>query len=207
MLVALALTVLAQTEPGEAFGGVMAPSTLPPGGSAVYGFIGAPEIGAGYRQGIGVVELEGRLSFDYFAVGFSGDGLLKHRVWQRGGAELAPYVGLGLVWNSGARYLDRANFHYLGIRPRGGVVSTLALAETVRALLNVDAAWDIAFQPPYGYRFEALAGAGAETYLGRDLFGMALARIGVESLKEPPLGVPLWRPAWQLMLGLGLRLF
>src|SRR4051812_25055808 len=52
----------------ETFGAVMAPAALPGGSNAAYVYIGVQNIGAGYRQGVGVFELEGRTNFNYLLI-------------------------------------------------------------------------------------------------------------------------------------------
>src|SRR5579871_1997473 len=81
------------------FGAVMSPVTLAPGESSAYGFVGVPEIAAGYRQGIGPVEVEGRARFQYFDLSIAGEGVLKLNVLKREALDLAPELGIGLVGN------------------------------------------------------------------------------------------------------------
>ena len=57
----------------ETFGGVLMPAVLPQGASSLYAWAGAPEVGAGYRQGFGGLELEGRARFDYLRVALTGE--------------------------------------------------------------------------------------------------------------------------------------
>ena len=59
MITTVLLTLIAGAEP-RVTGGVMAPASLPAGTNALYGFVGAPELGVGYRQGFGLVEFEAR---------------------------------------------------------------------------------------------------------------------------------------------------
>ena len=54
-------------------GGVFAPASLPAGTNALYGFVGAPELGVGYRQGFGPVEFEARGLFNLFEVSVIGE--------------------------------------------------------------------------------------------------------------------------------------
>ncbi|HZI10807.1 MAG TPA: hypothetical protein VE153_10495 [Myxococcus sp.] len=44
----------------DRLGAVVAPVTLPDGSTSLYGFMGAPELGVGFRQGISGFELEAR---------------------------------------------------------------------------------------------------------------------------------------------------
>src|SRR4051812_31955249 len=86
----------------ETFGAVVAPPSLPSGGIAAYGFAGVPEIGAGYRLGFGLVELEGRAIFDYFKVWPIGELRVRSTVWTHGPWEVAPFLGAGLGYDTGA---------------------------------------------------------------------------------------------------------
>src|SRR5919204_1819030 len=61
-------TAIGAGESQRSFGSVLAPAALPAGSTAAYAFAGAPEIGAGFRQGLSGLELDVRAGFDYFAV-------------------------------------------------------------------------------------------------------------------------------------------
>lgn len=189
-----------------AFGGAVAPAVLPPGSSSVYGFVGAQEVGGGFRQGLGGVELEVRAAFNYLLLSLGGDVVLKFPPTRVGQVDLAPYGGLGLSWDSGSRYFDRVNFSYLALRPRVGGVAVMELAETVRGLAVVDVPWSIAIRPWGGHHFSPLAGGGAEFHLGKDMSALILGMLGPDVLKEP-LGVTQVRLGYQLKLALGFRLF
>lgn len=188
------------------FGAGLAPAAMPSGASAAYGFVGAPEVGAGYRQGIGGIELEGRASFDYLMVAFAAEGLVKYSVYQEGRAEIAPVLGVGVVSNTGAVYADPDNFGYFAIRPRAGLVSSIWVAETVRAIVQLDVPWDITLHPQYGSRVRPLLGGGAEVYLGSDLSLFGLGQVGLDAIKQP-FGLTQYRLGYQVKLGLGWRLF
>src|ERR671918_3098015 len=101
----------------ERFGSLVAPAALSAGSTAAYLFAGAPEIGAGFRQGLSGLELDVRVGFDYFAV--AGALELSGRIPLAAAApyQVAPALGVGMVFNSGAQWLDRDNFAYNGVRP------------------------------------------------------------------------------------------
>src|SRR5512138_3160700 len=117
LAVGLALATGAMAQEEEAlsdkrlmFGAALSPAALPAGATASYVFFGAPEIGAGYRQGFGKVEVEGRLRFDYFRLALSADVLGKVPVYRGSSLDVAPSFGVGLVYDTGQKYLDTANF-------------------------------------------------------------------------------------------------
>ncbi|MBI3184993.1 MAG: hypothetical protein HYZ28_22865 [Myxococcales bacterium] len=190
----------------EELGAAFAPAAMRAGSSSLYGFLGGPEVGGAYRQGIGPLEFEGRASFDYLALAFAGEAIGKLTVYREGIAEIAPSLGLGLTYDTGSRYVDPENFQYLGLRLRAGLLSTIRVAETARVLVALDVPWDLPLSPALGARFRSLLGGGAEFFLGQEMTGAVLAQLGAEVIKEP-LGEPKVRPAWQIKLGLGWRLF
>lgn len=190
----------------ETFGGVIGPAALPAGSTAAYVYVGAPEVGGGYRQGIEGLEIEARASFDYFELAFAGEVMARLPVLKGGFVELAPYLGVGLVYSTGAIYLDRANFQYFGVRPRAGVVTGLRLSDTVRGLVLFDLPWTFTVSPAEGTRVTPLLGGGAEFFLTQDLSAVLAAQVGVDATKEP-LGVTQVRPAYKVILGVGFRLF
>jgi hypothetical protein len=190
----------------ETFGAVASPVALPPGGAATYGYVGVPEVGAGYRLGVGAVELEGRLRFNYFDVSIAGEALLKYAVYHQGRWDAAPIIGLGLVGNAGATYIDTSNFSYFGLRVLPGGILGYRLADSVRALAEVDVPVDVALNAAGGSRIGALAGGGAEIYIGEDVSALLLAQGGFEALK-PPNTAFLYRFDYQVTIGLGWRLF
>src|SRR5688500_16424503 len=61
----------------ENFGGVLAPPSLPSGAAATYVYVGAPELAGGYRFGVGGLELEGRVTFNYVLVSLGFEALGK----------------------------------------------------------------------------------------------------------------------------------
>src|SRR5512147_1246125 len=97
------------------FGGV-APALLPAQSTSVYGFVGAPEIGSGFRQGLGPVELDAEASLNYLDVAVAGLARLRFKVYDGPTWQVAPYVGLGIAYDSGSTYSDRDNFQYTAVR-------------------------------------------------------------------------------------------
>lgn len=183
----------------------MAPASLPAGTNALYGFVGAPEVGAGYRQGFGLVELEARGVFNIFEVSIVGEVGLKFGVLQLDKLHLAPTVALGLELNSGARYFDRYNFGFLGLRPRVGVNASYDFTDTISGVAQVEVPVSIALTVQ-GFQVTPLLGAGAEFHLGGSFSLLVSAHVGFDATREP-LGVTQFRPAWAGRLGIGYRLF
>ncbi len=183
----------------------MAPAALPAGTLALWGLLGAPDVGIGYRQGFSVFELEARATFNYLLLSTIFEAGVRVPVFRRNKLEMAPVAALGLEFNSGSKYFDPANFASVALRPRiGGVVSYL-VSETVQALLLVDVPWAISLNVT-GSHVSPTIGAGAEFHLGGRLSVLALGQIGVDVLKAP-LAVTQVRPAWAFRLGFGYRVF
>lgn len=188
------------------FGAVVAPAAMPDGATALYGWAGAPEVGAGFRQGLFGFELEARARFNWFQVSGVLEVVGRKQVWTRGPLEVAPTLGLGLVLNSGATGLDEDNFSGVLLRIAPGAVATYQLAEPLALLGQVDLPFDLGLSPTGARRFQALAGGGAEVYVGSDLTLSAVGQLGVETFKEEH-GVSHTRLGWALRVGLGVRLF
>lgn len=186
-------------------GAVAVPAVLSPGTASAFVLLGAPELAAGYRQGLRYFEIEGRVGFDYLDAAFGVDGTARLSVHQKGMAQVGAYAGVGLVANSGARYYAKANFGYLGLRPRLGVVTSLQFTELVAGIFQIDIPVTIPLGSA-GIRWVPTAGAGAEVHLGGNISGLLMGHVGLDAIKEP-LGVTQYRPAWQVRLGLGFRLF
>jgi hypothetical protein len=186
-------------------GGVLAPAFLPGGTNALYGFVGAPELGVGYRQGFGVFEFEARALFNLFEVSTVLEAGGKLGVYSTDKLRLAPTLALGLELNAGARYFDRANFGFVGLRPRLGFVASYAFTETVSGVAQFDLPWAIGLTAQ-GFQLTPTVGAGAEFHLGGSWSLLVSAHVGFDATKEP-LGVVQYRPAWAGRLGLGYRLF
>lgn len=188
------------------FGGVVAPVALPSGGAAAYGYVGAPEVGGGYRQGLSGLEIEGRAAFNYLMLSLAAEGLVRIPVYREGAVAVAPTVGLGLVYDTGSRYYDRSNFQFFGVRPRVGVLATYRVAETVQAIGALDVPWSIPLGAGGGGHLTPLAGGGAEIFLGDEISALVMGQLGLDAIKEP-LGVTQYRVGWQVKLGVGFRLF
>jgi hypothetical protein len=203
LIVAVAV---AQLPERQTFGAVVAPAVLPSGTSAAYGYVGAPEVGAGYRQGFGLFELEGRAAFNYLQLTFSAEVLARYDVWHNIDFSLAPVVGVAFVADTGSQYFDKNNFSYLGIRPRLGVVWTGRISETISGLAEGDIPFALSIAPTGGSEFTPLGGGGLEIYLGEHMTAMVLGQIGVDVIKEPG-GVTQTRFGYGLRLGLGYRMF
>lgn len=205
MLGSLLVITLLSADPSRATGGYVAPASLPAGSNAVYGFAGAPEVGVGYRQGFGLVEFEARAIFNIFEVSGIADVNVKFAAWQHDRLQLAPLVGLGIEANSGARYFDRFNFGFFGLRPRIGLNASYGFSDLITGVAMLDVPLAIALTVQ-GFQLTPLVGAGAEFHLGGG-FSIALtAHVGFDATREP-LGVTQYRPAWAVRLGVGYRLF
>lgn len=207
------LPAVGQAEEGAAprrdedtFGAVVAPAELPEGAMALYGYAGAPEVGVGFRQGLGGFELEARARFNWFQASGVLEVVGRKQVWTRGALALAPTLGLGLVLNSGARYLEDVNESGVLLRVSPGAVASYRLSETVAALGLVDLPFDVGLSPKGARRFQALGGGGAEVYVGSDLTLSAVGQLGVETFKRHQ-GNPDTGLGWAVRLGLGARLF
>lgn len=208
MISPLLLALIAAAEPvptPRVTGAVMAPAFLPAGSNALYGFVGAPELGVGYRQGFGTVEFEARGLFNVFEVSAIGEVGLKLGVHEDAKLRLAPVLALGLEFNSGARYFDRFNFAFVGLRPRVGFNASWAFSDTISGVAQVDVPWSIGLSSS-GFQVTPLAGAGAEFHLGGSITFLVSAHLGFDATREP-LGVTQFRPAWAARLGVGYRLF
>jgi hypothetical protein len=186
-------------------GGVMAPAALPAGAMAVYAMLGAPDLGGGFRQGFSLLELEVRLMFNYLLASAALEIGVRVPVYEKGMVQMAPSVAVGFEANSGSRYYDRANFGYLAVRPRVGLITSLRFSDTVSGLVLFDLPWSIPVTVQ-GTHVVPTVGAGAEIHLGGNMSGFVMANVGFDAIKEP-LGVTQLRPGWAIRLGLGFRLF
>jgi hypothetical protein len=189
----------------ESFGAVAAPATLPPGGAAAYALAGVPELGVGYRYAMSSWEADARLKFNYLQLSLAAEFVAKIAAARGEEFEWAPYLGLGVVGNSGSQYFDNLNFGYFGLRPLVGLISTYALAETVRAVIDLSFPYDLPLGSAGGM-FRPSVAAGLEIYLGNDITGLFMGQAGLDALKEPG-GVSETRVSWGARLGLGIRLF
>ncbi|WP_164020648.1 hypothetical protein [Pyxidicoccus trucidator] len=191
---------------GDPLGAVVAPATLPDGATSVYGFVGAPELGVGFRQGISGFELEARGRLQWFQLSAALELAARRRVYERGALALAPSLGVGVVLNSGATYMDDDNFSGVLLRVSPGLVASYRVADTVALLGLVDLPIDIGLSQDKARRFQALGGGGVEVYLGSNLSVLASGQLGVETFRER-VGQGETRLGWSTRLGLGARLF
>ena len=190
-------------EPVPGFGAI-APAVLPAGAVSAYGLLGAPEVAVGYRQGLKLLELEAKVSFNYLSAAFVLEGGVRVGVFKYRLLTLAPTLALGFVMNSGARYFDTRNFGYVGLRPRAGLYGSLAFSEIVSGVFLVELPWAFGFAG--GYQATPTAGVGAEFQITRELSGVVLGQLGLDVIKEP-VGFAATRPGWAIRMGLGWRFF
>jgi hypothetical protein len=188
------------------FGTMVAPAALPNGSSALYGYVGVPEMGAGYRQGISGFELEGRARLDYFRLAGIFEAGARKVVVKEGPATFAPRLSLGMVFNSGSVYLDKDNDAGVLLRISPGLVVSWNVAETVAVVGLLDVPFDLGLSPTGAHRLQALTGGGAEIYLGSGITLLTAGQIGVENFKAP-LKDSVTRVGYQVTLGIGTRLF
>ncbi|KFE67194.1 hypothetical protein [Hyalangium minutum] len=188
------------------FGTVVAPAMLPEGASSVYGYIGVPEMGGGYRQGLSLFEIEARGRLDYFRLAGILEVGARKTVVSDGPTTIAPTLSLGLVFNSGSAYLDADNFGGTLVRITPGLIIGWRVADTVMLLGLLDLPVDLGLDPTGARRFQALTGGGAEFYLGSGISLLTAGQIGVESFKAPLKDNEV-RLGYQVRLGIGTRLF
>lgn len=194
------------SEQKQSFGAAVGPAVLPAGATAAYAYVGLPELGAGFRQGLSLGEWEVRGRVDYLALTAAGElsGKVAFRPLPR--LEVGPHLGVGIAISSGVRFFDPYAFSYVGLRLLGGASVSYRATETVMLLGRVEVPYDQPLATGGGGHLRALGGGGVEVYLADDLSAVALAEAGLDYLKQP-LGVPVARFFYQLALGIGLRLF
>jgi hypothetical protein len=190
----------------EEFGAVVGPAVLPAAASSAYAYIGVPEIGVGYRYGLGLLEFEARGRLDWRSLSLGLEALLKISAFEDGWWELAPFLGVGLGFNTGATYLDRQNFSYVAVRILGGMNVTYRVADTVYLLGALELTGDLSVSPGGASRFTPLIGGGAEFYLSKQVSLSALGLLGVDVLHRRP-GETYTRLGYGARVGLGFRLF
>jgi hypothetical protein len=190
----------------ESFGAVVGPAVLPAGATAAYAFVGLPEVGAGFRQGLGLVEWEARARVDYLTLTANAELVGKYALYRWGKLVYGPFLGAGVTLSSGLRYYDPLTFTYAGLRVLGGVVLTYRVIDTLQLLARLDVPFDWAIGTGGGGRLRPLAGGGVELYLSDDVSATALGQVGMDWIKAP-LGVTVGRLGYSLVLGVGFRLF
>jgi hypothetical protein len=188
------------------FGTMAAPAAMPEGSTSLYGYVGVPEMGAGFRQGIVGFEFEARARLDYFRLAGIFEIGARRAVVDQGPAMFAPTLSLGLVLNSGSAYLDADNFGGVLLRVTPGLVVSWRVAETVALVGLLDVPIDLGLSPTGARRFQALTGGGSEIYLGQDVSLLVAGQIGIENFKEPREPSET-RLGYQVRLGIGTRLF
>jgi hypothetical protein len=188
------------------FGAVVAPAALPEGASATSGWVGVPEVGVAYRQGLSGWEVGARARFDYLRLTTTVEGVGRWQAWTNGAWAVAPELGLGVSANPGSRYFDEQNLRGWFLRVDPALVATWRVVETVAAIGLVEVPYDIGLSPGGTWRVKPLAGVGAEIYLGEDLTLSLLGELGVDVFKELR-GVTQSRLGYGARLGLGVRLF
>jgi hypothetical protein len=188
------------------FGAVLAPVTMPEDMTSLYGYVGVPEMGAGFRQGLDGLELEVKAKLDYFRLAGIFEVGARREVLTGETAALAPTMSLGLVLNSGTDYLDTENFGGVLLRLSPGLVGGWRAGETVMLLGLVDVPIDIGLSPSGAWRIQNLVGGGPEIYLGQGVTLLLTGQIGLEHFREERRD---WntRLAYQIRLGIGSRMF
>jgi hypothetical protein len=211
LLLALSTSALAQERPAPgrekwSLGAVVAPVTMPEGMTSLYGYVGVPEMGAGFRQGLDGLEVEAKARLDYFRLAGIFEVGARREVLRGESAALAPTMSLGLVLNSGSDYLDEENFGGVLLRLSPGLVSGWRAGETVVLVGLVDVPFDIGLSPTGAWRIQTLVGGGPEIYLGQGVTLLVSGQIGLEHLREERRE---WdtRLAYQIRLGIGSRMF
>ena len=190
----------------EPLGAIVAPASLPQGASAIYLYGGVPDVVLGYRQGVSVVEVEARGRFNYILLSYAFEVLLKSTIASDNSSALAPFLGVGIVHDSGSHYITTVNFQYTAIRALAGLIYTYRIGDLATVIAELDAPLDLTLSPANGYRFTPLVGGGFEVNLSPTVSGLLMGQLGVDYLKEP-LGVPKWSLGYQVRAGFGFRLF
>ena len=194
------------TSRANAPGAGLGPAALPSGATAVYAAVGIPDIQAGFRQGLGKVELEGRANFNDLDIALAFEGLAKLRVIDAMRYDFAPYLGLGFVWNGGATYADVNNAAYVALRIVAGGTTTYVLTPHLRAVGNLEVPIDAITAPVGTVRARPLIGAGLEFSVSDAWSLFLLAQAGLD-FRAQPLQAATVDFAYGVRLGVGYRLF
>jgi len=190
----------------DTFGGVLMPPVMPQGSSSLYAYVGAPDVGAGYRQGFGGAELEARVLLDYLLVSFTGEVALRLPLFTRGKFDVALRLAVGGGWSSGTEYVDSRNFRGPFVHGNPGAIAGYRIHDTLRVFAQAEVPVDVGTQPWGGYRVKPLVGGGLEYYLSEDFSVMGSGEVGVDLLRAQ-LGVLAPRVGYSAKVGLGIRLF
>lgn len=197
------LTAEASLAPG--LGGTVAPAALGAGTIALYGYVGAPEVAVGYRQGFAPFEVEGRLVFNVFEVSALLEGGAKVPLLRRGRLLVAVGGMLGLKANSGATYYDLGNFASWALRPAILGLLSYELSEVVAAVARAEVPLAVSLDVR-GVQFTPTLSLGGEAHLGQGVSLLVLGRLGLDA-REGPSGWAQARVAWGVQLGVGYRVF
>jgi hypothetical protein len=189
------------------FGGFIAPAVLPGGSASFFGYAGAPSVGFGYRQGIaGVLEFDGLIDLDYFTLSLDPTATMRFLVWHSETVQVAPTLGAGFVFDTGAKYIDDRNFSNVSVRIIPGGTMSYRFTEIAALVADVRVPLDFSLTPEGGRRYQPLAGGGAELYLGEDITAGVMGELGVDVFHQPN-GDTLTRLGWSVRIGIGYRLF
>lgn len=190
----------------ENFGGVLVPAVMPPASNSLYAYVGAPDVGGGYRQGFDGYELEARARFNYLLVSFTGEVAARRTVYARGKFHVAARLALGGGYDTGTFYVDERNFRGAFVHFNPGAIAAYQLHETLRIFAQAEVPLDLGVQPWGGYRVTPLLGGGLEYYLSPDFSVMGAGEVGLDVLRAQ-LGA--FRPTvgYSVKVGLGIRLF
>lgn len=186
--------------------GAVAPAELPSGSTSLYGFVGAPELGVGFRQGLGPFEFNPEVAVNYLDLSFAAVARLRFEVVHQPRWQLAPFGGLGFAYDSGSTYFNKDNFEFTAVRIDVGAVATYPVGETLSLLATTELTWDVFTTPVKGYRAQPLVGAGAEVALGGGISAFGLAAIGIDFRKLPREWVDT-EVGYSVRLGFAYRMF
>ncbi len=141
-----AMTLLADADvaveqdlgPDPHVGGAIAPAIMPRGSTAMYALLGAPDVGAGFRQGFSKAELEVKLLINYLEASAVFEVGGKISAYRKGLLEFVPNLAIGIAGDSGSTYYDKQNFAYIAVRPRAGLITGIHFSETATGLFVID---------------------------------------------------------------------
>jgi len=194
----------AEPAAGE-LGSTIAPAALPAGGSSLWLTLGAPQLGVGYRQGLGAFEIGASGHLDYLRLGATVEGNLRYLAIRERWLSLAPTLALGFTGDTGATYFDEDNTAVVSARVHPGLLLTATVAEIFELLVGFDVPMDFGLTSEHT-RVKLLAGVGGELYVGSGVSLVVMFQAGGEGYTTR-FGNMEWRPALQARFGLGVRLF
>lgn len=174
-------------------GGVLGPAVLPAGSTSTMAWVGIPEVGGAWRQGLagGESEVEVRLQLDYLLLAGSLEGFTRRQFgWAEG--HLVPEVGGGVVLDSGARYVFDSNLPGAYLRLSPGLVYSRVVDAGSRydpdyfvVTGKVGLPVDLGVSTPGAWRWLFTAGVGLEHGVGRNLWLMGGIDFGVGPSQRP----------------------